>query len=64
MRKTYYGNRSVSGAEVQALLMSVFRTLELRGVDPLDYLERQLRDHLAHGAPFTLPLANAEDVAA
>jgi len=55
MRKNYYGNRSERGAAVQAQMMSIFRTLKMRGIDPLEYLERQLRASLANGAPFTLP---------
>ncbi|RPI89203.1 MAG: hypothetical protein EHM32_12955 [Spirochaetales bacterium] len=63
MRKNYYGNRSERGAEVQAALMSVFRTLEMRGVDPLEYLESALRAGLARGVRPTLP-AMLETIAA
>jgi len=63
MRKNYYGNRSERGAEVQASLMSIFRTLEMRGVDSLEYLERALRLNLARGERLTLP-ATAEKIAA
>jgi len=34
MRKNSYANRSEQGAEVQAALMSVYRTLKLRGYSP------------------------------
>ena len=34
LRKTCQGNRSEQGAAVQAVLMSVYRTLKLRGHDP------------------------------
>ncbi len=64
MRKNYGGNRSERGAEVQAELMSIFRTLEMRGVDPLDYLEHALRASLSRGKPLRLPAPEAEDVAA
>ncbi|MCK9460873.1 MAG: IS66 family transposase [Proteobacteria bacterium] len=64
MRKNYGGNRSEAGAEIQAELMSIFRTLEMRGVDPLDYLERALRASLARGEQLTLPALPAEDLAA
>jgi len=64
MSKSYGGNRSEAGAETQATLMSVFRTLEMRGIDPLDWLERRIRDRLAHGTPLTLPAPEAEEVAA
>ena len=36
MRKTQFGNRSESGAETQAILMSVFRSLKQRGINPSD----------------------------
>jgi hypothetical protein len=63
-RKSYGGNRSEAGAEVQARLMSIFRTLEMRGVDPLAWIEGQLRDRLAHGAALTLPPPEATSLAA
>ena len=34
LRKNCQGNRSEQGAAVQAVLMSVYRTLKLRGHDP------------------------------
>jgi len=64
MRKSYGGNRSEAGADTQAALMSIFRTLEMRGVDPLDFLERALRASLSRSEPLTLPALGAEDVAA
>lgn len=65
MRKNYGGNRSEAGAETQAVLMSIFRTLEMRGVDPLDFLERALRASLSRGETLTLPsLPSEENVAA
>jgi hypothetical protein len=65
MRKSYGGNRSEAGADTQAALMSIFRTLEMRGVDPLAYLEHQLRASLSRGEPLTLPpLPSEEQVAA
>jgi transposase len=63
MRKNYYGNRSERGAIVQAILMSIFRTLEMRGVDPLDYLEQSLRANLAHAQAFALPPLQEQAVA-
>ena len=51
MRKNSYGNMSPNGAETQAVLMSVFRTLHKRGQDSvewvLDYLQERLliKDH-------------------
>ena len=35
LRKTSYGNRSQRGADCQAVLMSVFRTLKQQGRDPI-----------------------------
>ena len=35
MRKASYGNASVRGAETRAILMSIYRTLKSRGLDPL-----------------------------
>ena len=35
LRKNSYGNRSEQGADCQAVLMSVFRTLKQRGHDPI-----------------------------
>ena len=35
LRKNSYGNRSERGADCQAVLMSVFRTLKQRGHDPI-----------------------------
>lgn len=64
MRKNYYGNRSLRGAEVQAELMTIFRTLEMRGVDPLEYLESSLREHLGHRAALMLPLMREDEAAA
>jgi hypothetical protein len=64
MRKNYGGNRSERGAEVQAELMSIFRTLEMRGLDPLDYLEHALRASLSRGEQLTLPALEAQAVAA
>ena len=52
------------GAEVQAELMSIFRTLEMRGVDPLAFLENALRANLSRGERLKLPALEAEDIAA
>ena len=35
IRKNSYGNRSARGADCQAVLMSIFRTLKQRGHDPI-----------------------------
>lgn len=54
-RKTSYGNRSKQGADVQAMLMSIFRTLELRGYEPVNTLLFLVQEHLRTGKPMTLP---------
>ena len=49
MRKNQYGNRSPSGAETQALLMSVYRTLQQRGHDPLTIITNAIANCLQTG---------------
>jgi transposase len=56
MRKAYGGNRSERGAKTQAVWMSVFRTLEKRHADPIDYLEHYLRHMVTTNE--ALPLAS------
>jgi transposase len=46
MRKNSNGNRSVNGAETQAVLMSIFRTLKRRNLSPLETLGEILRQYL------------------
>jgi len=46
IRKNSLCNRSDNGAAVQATLMSVYRTLTLRGLDPLDTIVSALRDYV------------------
>lgn len=55
MRKNSLCNRSDSGANVQAILMSVYRTLKLRGRDPLDTIVAALRDYVRTGTLPPLP---------
>ena len=54
-RKNIQGNRSEQGAATQAVLMTVFRTLKLRGHDPLATVEQALRTYNATGKPPPLP---------
>jgi transposase len=61
LRKNCQCNRSEKGAAVQAVLMSVYRTLKLRGHDPLATITSALRTHLATGQLPPLPI---ESVAA
>ena len=61
LRKTCQGNRSERGAAVQAVLMSVYRTLKLRGRDPLDTIPSALRTYLATGQLPSLPIQSLAD---
>lgn len=54
-RKNSYCNRSRHGAETQAILMSVLRTLHLRGIDPVEHLVDSLGHHIESGEH--LPMA-------
>jgi len=55
MRKTSLCNRSENGAHVQAILMSVYRTLNLRGLDPLETIVSALKDYVRTGSLPPLP---------
>lgn len=55
MRKNYFGNRSTRGAETQAILMSVFRTCHLRGVDPIAFLAESVAAAIRSGSPLPIP---------
>ena len=55
MRKTSLCNRSKNGAHVQAILMSVYRTLKLRGLDPLETIVRALKGYVRTGSLPPLP---------
>lgn len=61
-RKVCQHNRSEAGAETHALLLSLFRTAELRGHDPLTFL-RQLTEAAIAGKPIAFvdptPVAQA-----
>lgn len=63
MRKAYGGNRSERGAQTQAELMSIFRTLEKRDVDAVDYLMHALRGRLQTGVTPSLPIEELADAA-
>jgi hypothetical protein len=60
MRKNQLCNRSDAGAATQATLMSVYRTLRLRGRDPTQTIAQALRELLRTG---NLPPLPAEVVA-
>jgi transposase len=46
IRKNSYGNRSAQGADCQAVLMSVFRTLKQRGHHPIHTIVDALKSYL------------------
>jgi transposase len=54
-RKTILCNRSPEGAQVQAVLMSIFRTLRLRGHDPTRTIAAALRQLMLTGKLPQLP---------
>ena len=60
LRKNSQSNRSEQGAATQAVLMSVYRTLKLRGLNPMDAIATALRTYLGTG---TLPPLPAPAVA-
>lgn len=55
MRKNSYGNRSKNGAQTQAILMSIFRTCQLRGVDPIAFLTDSVAAAIRSGSPLPIP---------
>jgi hypothetical protein len=55
IRKNSYANRSEAGADMQAVLMSVFRTLKQRGHNPLKTIVQALRTYLLTGQLPPLP---------
>ena len=61
IRKNSLCNRSENGATVQAILMSVYRTLKLRGLDPLETIVTALKDYVRTGVLPPLPDPNTSD---
>jgi len=55
IRKNTYGNRSHRGANTQAVLMSIYRTLKQRGHDPLTTITKALSEFLTTGKLPPLP---------
>lgn len=55
IRKNSYGNRSQRGADAQAVLMSIYRTLKQRGHDPLETITNGLAEYLRTGKLPPLP---------
>jgi hypothetical protein len=58
-RRISQGNRSLAGATAQAILMSLFRSMELQGRNPVDEVLRLAQTAIA-GQPIVLPLAPDE----
>ena len=61
MRKNQLCDRSPKGADTQAILMSVYRTLKLRGLDPLETIVSALKDYICTGQLPPLPEGHASD---
>lgn len=55
MRKASYGNQSQRGCETRAVLMTIFRTLKRRGLEPLAIMAQALRTYTATGQLPPLP---------
>jgi transposase len=55
IRKNSYGNRSERGADMQAILMSIFFTLKKRGHNPVQVLQHALTTYLTTGRLPPLP---------
>jgi transposase len=55
MRKASYGNQSTRGAKTRAIMMTVCRTLKIRGLDPLQTIVDALRTYAATGQLPPLP---------
>ncbi len=60
IRKNSHGNRSQQGADCQAVLMSVFRTLKQRGHDPIRTVTAALAEYLTTGQLPPLPNATSD----
>ncbi len=55
IRKNSLGNRSEKGANCQAVLMSVYRTLKRRGLNPIDTVVDAIREYVRTGVLPPLP---------
>lgn len=55
MRKASYGNQSERGCETRAVLMTIFRTLKRRSLEPLATMAHALRNYMATGQLIPLP---------
>ena len=61
IRKNSYGNRSDKGADVQAILMSIFFTLKKRGHNPVNTIYDALTTYLKTGQLPPLPTNDTAD---
>jgi transposase len=61
LRKNSQSNRSDRGAATQAILMSVYRTLKLRGLNPTKTIANALRTYLATGKLPPIPDTDIAD---
>jgi transposase len=61
LRKNSQSNRSAQGAATQAVLMSVYRTLKLRGLDPTKAIADALRNYVATAQLPPLPDTDIAD---
>ena len=61
LRKNSQSNRSDKGARTQAILMSLYRTLKLRGRDPVATVADALRTYTATGRLPPLPIQSVAD---
>jgi hypothetical protein len=61
IRKNLQSNRSDKGAQTQSILMSLFRTLKLRLLDPVATVASALRTYLATGHLPPLPVQSVAD---
>ncbi|MEX2172706.1 MAG: IS66 family transposase [Pirellulales bacterium] len=61
IRKNSYGNRSDNGADVQAILMSIFFTLKKRGHNPVATLKNAVETYLKTNTLPTLPPQTTAD---
>lgn len=58
IRKNSLGNRSEKGANCQAVLMSIYRTLKRRGLNPIDTVVEALREYVKTGKLPPLPTSD------
>jgi hypothetical protein len=61
IRKNSLGNRSDRGAATQSILMSVYRTLRLRGLNPTDTVTQALRSYVPARSLPPLPTRNTAE---